>query len=575
MFRSMRSKMILVMLIVTGAAAVLITMIFYRRSAKMIEDNYVENLYARICQTGGALDEELEEIYFLAVQASCDEMILAKTKNYLAEGGEDRLVEIAGLLRDYSGRSGEMGSVYLVIPKNGIIVTSLDYPVYQREIPDKKADEIKKIAQTTLTPALMEDPLRQSDNILAFASPVEDDNGKVCAYIMCNLKERSLYYKYLDGLEDGKSSKAFILDGDGRIVSAKKAEYVGQIRVREQENDKGQEIMEGQDMISVQCQMDFSGYSFWMEREKSEVLADLREIRSFLAVILLAVLGSAAVIMVFITRAMYHPLKKLTETMELVGGGELEQRVEVTTQDEIGILSREFNDMLGHIQSLIRQLVQEEVLKKDAELEALQYQITPHFMYNTLNSIKYAALLKGEQQIGGLLDDFIELLQASINKKGRFITVAEELHFAENYLNLQRMRYEEEIVVDYQMPEETLGCFLPRLMLQPLVENAILHGLDLRAGRNRIIIGGKIEDGLLCLWVQDNGRGMTKEQTEQILQEKHKKDRGLSKIGVANVKERLKLYYGGAGRIVYESTEEGTKVSIYLPAYKEQDKYAL
>ncbi len=312
-----------------------------------------------------------------------------------------------------------------------------------------------------------------------------------------------------------------------------------------------------------------------METEKKEVLADLREMRFYLAAILLAVLGSAAVLMVLITKAMYQPLRRLTETMSLVSGGELERRVEVTTKDEIGILSAEFNDMLGHIESLIGQLVQEEMLKKDAELEALQYQITPHFMYNTLNSVKYAALLKGEAEIGGLLEDFIELLQASINKKGKFVTVAEEIHFVKNYMNLQRMRYEEEIETDYQIQQEALPCFLPRLMLQPLVENAILHGLDLRAGRNRIVIGGNVDKGQLQLWVQDNGRGMTKEQMEELLQQKQKKARGLSGIGVANVKERLRLYYGSAGRVVCESSEAGTKICLCLPAYREQDRYAL
>lgn len=203
-----------------------------------------------------------------------------------------------------------------------------------------------------------------------------------------------------------------LLDEDGRIVSAKTLEDAGR------SYDAGQEAAAEQDMICVQYRTDFLGYSFQMETEKKEVLADLREMRFYLAAILLAVLGSAAVLMVLITKAMYQPLRRLTETMSLVSGGELERRVEVTTKDEIGILSAEFNDMLGHIESLIGQLVQEEMLKKDAELEALQYQITPHFMYNTLNSVKYAALLKGEAEIGGLLEDFIELLQASINKKG-------------------------------------------------------------------------------------------------------------------------------------------------------------
>lgn len=548
MFHSMRSKMILMMLAVTASLTVVITMIFYGRSADQIEENYVENLYARIRQMGEALDESLGEIYFLTVQASCDEDILAKTKDYLASGEEERLAEIAQLLRMYSKRNVDVGSIYLMLPQ-------------------------EKIAETTLTPQLIEDPLRESGHLLVFSSPVEDSDGRICAYIMSNLTERSLYYNYLDGLEDGKTSKAMLLDGTGRIVSAKELFEVGQNHEAKQEN--GEKPENEQEMISVQYQMDFFGYSFWMEREKSEVLFDLKEIQAFMAVILAAVFGIGAVLIILITRAMYQPLKNLTETMELVSGGELFRRVEVTAKDEIGTLSKNFNDMLAHIESLIGRLVQEEMLKKNAELEALQYQITPHFMYNTLNSIKYAAQLRGEEEIGGLIEDFTELLQASINKKGRFVTVADEVHFAQNYMNLQRMRYEEEIVVDYQVQEEAFACFVPRLVLQPLVENAILHGLDLKAGKNRIVIGGRVEEGRLCLWVEDNGRGMSEAQIEQLLQENHKKEKGLSGIGVSNVKERMQLYYGEAGKVTCVSSEAGTKVCMCLPAYKEQDRYAL
>ena len=569
MFRSMRSKMILVMLAVTGCAVVLITVMFYQRSAGMIEEDYVENLYGRVRQMGDALDESLKEIYFLTVQASCDEEILSEAEDYLSGGKEECLTNLAGMLRSYSDRNSEAASVCLVIPRKQMIVTSLEYPVYQKGISEDKIEEIRKTGMTSLTPALIGDPLQKQEHILVFVSPVEADNGEVCAYVMSCLKERTLYYNSLDKLEDGRTSRAVLLDEDGRIVSAKTLEDAGR------PYNAGQEAAAEQDMICVQYRTDFLGYSFQMETEKKEVLADLREMRFYLAAILLAVLGSAAVLMVLITKAMYQPLRRLTETMSLVSGGELERRVEVTTKDEIGILSAEFNDMLGHIESLIGQLVQEEMLKKDAELEALQYQITPHFMYNTLNSVKYAALLKGEAEIGGLLEDFIELLQASINKKGKFVTVAEEIHFVKNYMNLQRMRYEEEIVTDYQIQQEALPCFLPRLMLQPLVENAILHGLDLRAGRNRIVIGGNVDKGQLQLWVQDNGRGMTKEQMEELLQQKQKKARGLSGIGVANVKERLRLYYGSAGRVVCESSEAGTKICLCLPAYREQDRYAL
>ena len=227
--------------------------------------------------------------------------------------------------------------------------------------------------------------------------------------------------------------------------------------------------------------------------------------------------------------------------------------------------------MLDDIQDLIGRVIEEERQKKDAELEALQYQITPHFMYNTLNSIKYAALIKGEKELGGLIGDFVELLQASINKKGTLITVADELHILKNYIHLQEFRYQGSFAVFYDVQQETFGCYIPRLILQPLVENALLHGIDMKGKEGQLIIRGRVEGERLILSIIDNGRGMTQEQIDTLLHSKAKKTNGLSAIGVPNVRERLELYYEDKGGLIYESSEQGTTASIFLPVQREQE----
>lgn len=578
MFRKMRSKVLAAIAVIIVLLTAVITALFYWKSSEMVESNYVQNQYARIRQVGESFDESLKEIYMLTVQASCDPAIVEQVSKYQKNQEEETLIEIADLLREYSRRRTDTGAVYLVFPEAQVIVTSKEYPIYETAVNSERIKEIIRAAKQTMTPSLMADPIRTSSDILTFTSAVTDSQGNAVAFLMNNVEERTLYYKYLDGLEDQKNSRAVLLDPEDCIVSSRQRREVGepygsadfiwkeQIGAKESKDHK---------MLGIECSASFSGFRFFVEIEKQEVLADLRSLRYFLAGVLMVSVCAAGVLAVFITRTMYQPLRRLTETMEKVSDGDLDQRVEVTTKDEIGILSEDFNQMLEHIRTLIDQLIKEEMLKKDAELNALQYQITPHFMYNTLNSIKYAALLKGENEIGGLLDDFIELLQASINKKGAFVTVAEEVHFVENYMNLQSMRYEEKIQVDYEIKNEAEGYFLPRLILQPLVENAILHGLDLKCGRNHILIGAYVDKDRLWLTVRDNGRGMTPKQIQRLLEENEKKTRGLSGIGVANVKERLTLYYGNAADIHYESNNEGTTVRICLPAYKERDQYAL
>lgn len=579
MIRSIRSKVLLATIGITLITVLSITIVFYIRSSEMIEKNYGENLYARVRQMGEAFDNSLQEIYYLTVQASCDEEVLARVQQYESTKDEGELEEIAVLLRDYQKRYQEIGSVYLVLKDEHVIVTSQDYPVYEKKVDEEKVRAVESASEVSITPKALHDPLRDASSILSFVSPVTDDQGNVLAYLMNNMEERTIYYQYLDTLDEGEASDALILDGNYRIVSAKDQEELGtefRNEALDEEQENGILNEEDSSMLGITYQAPFTGFHFFMEVEKKAILEDLREIRYFLALFLLLFSGVSAVIAYFITGAMHRPLRNLTETMEQISQGDLEQRVEITTNDEIGILSRDFNNMLEHIQGLIEQLVKEKMLKKDAELEALQYQITPHFMYNTLNSIKYAALIKGEKEIGGLVEDFVELLQASINKKGTFVTVAEELHFLENYVSLQRVRYEGKFTVKYQVEPQADGCFLPRLMLQPLVENAILHGLDMKNDDSQITVSAWVKEEVLHISVKDNGRGMTAGQIENLLEsKKEKKTSGLSGIGVVNVKERLHLYYGDAGGISYESGSGGTTANLYLPAYKEQGKYAL
>ena len=299
---------------------------------------------------------------------------------------------------------------------------------------------------------------------------------------------------------------------------------------------------------------------------------DLRQARRdyvmILAVFLLLSLFPAA----YLTNAIYRPLGKLTDAIREVSAGDLETRIEISSGDETELLAGEFNQMLGKLEELIRQLLEEEQRKKDAELEALQYQITPHFMYNTLNAIKCSALLKGERELGAVIEDFIELLQACVNKKGAFLTVAEDIRILERYIRLQEFRYDGQFSIQYEIAPEAGDCLVPRLVLQPLVENALLHGLDMKTKDGKLVIRAEMKESMLYLSVQDNGRGMTREQIHRLLHSEVRKTRGLTAVGVPNVRDRLKLYYGDRAGLRYESGEAGTTAVVCLPASTENGR---
>lgn len=570
MLQSIRSKVLLAILVVTIVTACSITVVFYFKSAGMIEENYSTNLYGRVKQTVTSLDDSLQEIYYINVKAASDINMVQYIKEYRSSHSGEALDGIAELLRNYRTEYKDLSSLYFIFPDERIAVTSEDYPVCKRDIPEAEIEKIRRTETEEAVPIMFGDMVHDTGKQLSCIQAVTDDDGIVLGYMLANTEERTLFYEYLEPVYDEKVSKALILDKNREIVTSKDYESVGQVYegVDRLPSTSGIESQDARE-IRIFYQGAFSKCGLYMDIQKSEALRDLKQMQIFLVAIFLLFLMIGGILATSITRAMYKPIKNMTDTVEKVSKGDLSLRVDVTTEDEIGTLCREFNHMLDNLEDLIARVIEEERLKKDAELEALQYQITPHFMYNTLNSIKYAALIKGEKELGGLIGDFVELLQASVNKKGTFISVADELHILKNYIHLQEFRYQGSFDVEYDIAKDAYGCYIPRLILQPLVENAILHGIDMKGGNGRLVIRGRVEGTRLTLSVIDNGRGMTKEQIEELLSSKAKKTNGLSAIGVPNVRERLELYYEAEGGITYESSENGTTATIFLPADRE------
>lgn len=567
MLQSIRSKLLFAILAVTMITACSITVVFYFKSAGMIQDNYAMNIYGRVKQTVSSLDASLQDIYYINVKAASDGDMISQINRYRENGSSEALDGIAEILRSYRTEYKDLSSLYLVLPNERLAVTSEDYPVCKRDIPEAALERIRQSQMEEAVPLMFDDIVHDTGKQLTCIQAVTGDRGEILGYILANTEERTLFYEYLEPVCDGKVSRALILDKNGEIVTSRDYESVGQV-FDAKGSLSGINGIDDRDAgeIRIFYQGAYSKCALYMDIRKSEVLKDLQQMGVFLAAIVLLFLALGAALATSITRAIYRPIRHMTDTVEKVSQGDLSLRVDVASSDEIGILCGEFNHMLDNLEDLIARVIEEERLKKDAELEALQYQITPHFMYNTLNSIKYAALIKGEKELGELIGDFVELLQASINKKGTFISVADELHILENYIHLQEFRYQGSFEVEYDIAKEALGCYIPRLILQPLVENAILHGIDMKEKKGRLIIKGRVENDRLTLSVIDNGRGMTREQINTLLTSRAKKTNGLSAIGIPNVRERLALYYEENGGIRYESDENGTAAVIFLPA---------
>lgn len=453
----------------------------------MIEENYSGILYGRMQQTVKDLDESLKEIYYVDTRAAWDEALRENVRSYISTKNEDNLETVAELLRNHSREYKDINSLYFVFPGEKMAVTSEEFPVNKQGLAKKDIQKLEEEQADNSFPVVVESLIHEGDSFLSVIQKVEDDNGNVLGYVAADIKERTIYYEYLESVNDEKITTILLVDRNNEIITSGDYSDLGKTFPEIIDHDVPDEngYFEENGVISFFSRGGFSSCGLYLEVPKKEVLSGLSEMRLFLIGIFGAFFVMAVLLALWLSRVVCGPLKSMTSTVEKVGEGDLSLRTEVVTSDEIGTLGKEFNHMLDYIEDLIAKVIEEEQQKKDAELEALQYQITPHFMYNTLNSIKFAAFLKGEKELAGLIGDFVELLQASINKKGSFLSVADEIHILKNYIHLQDFRYQGSFQVEYNISEEAYSCYIPRLISSRLWRMRFSMGLISRGRRER------------------------------------------------------------------------------------------
>lgn len=296
---------------------------------------------------------------------------------------------------------------------------------------------------------------------------------------------------------------------------------------------------------------------------------DILNRAAFIKNITLAVMGiillTAVLLSNLLAKIVTTPLAELTIKVRQVKAGNLDVPFEAQFPEEIGVLNGGISELLARVRTLIEQVRLEQEQKRLAELDTLQAQIKPHFLYNTLDSIKQLCELGETREAGAMVAALAKFFRISISNGREVISIAEELEHIRNYLVILKMRYADQFDYDIRVSPETYPCEIIKLTLQPLVENAIYHGIKEKRGPGQIIIDGYIQDDQVILEVRDNGAGMTEETLERVRQMRGKDESGHG-LGLANVARRLQLHYGPEYGLEIESTPGiGTCVRVQLP----------
>ncbi len=355
----------------------------------------------------------------------------------------------------------------------------------------------------------------------------------------------------------------YITDQDGKLVfeesrfSGKNQNYDLTYSEFLEQRDRG-----STDYIILCEQSNTTGWTVWLYQPVGLAGEAMRPIGVMAGVTILICIF-AAVLAYFITSGMVSSrIERLTHFMQEVQEGSMDMQMESDDRDEIGMLYRGFGSMMKRIRTLINEVYLSKITQKEAELKALQAQINPHFLYNTLSLINWKALAAGEEDISRMTLTLSTFYRTALNRGRNVLQVETELSNTRAYLEIQSMLHDGDFDYEIEAQTEILQCESLNLILQPLVENAIHHGIEEKTdGRGKITVRGWKEDNCVWFMVEDNGVGMEQEVADKILTMESKG------YGVRNVDERIRLCYGEKYAMKVESVVgKGTKMTIHFPA---------
>lgn len=293
----------------------------------------------------------------------------------------------------------------------------------------------------------------------------------------------------------------------------------------------------------------------------------LIELRNSIILISIFTACLTIILCLSITKAIIRPIHKLSRTMARFGNGDFTAKSDIISNDEVGKLSQSFNQMADSINTLVSTVYEQKILNQQAEMKAMQMQINPHFLYNTLETINWMARIKKVDEIGDVAKHLGDLMRSTIEDED-LVPIAKEVKNLKDYIYIQKFRYGDKFEATIDIGPALDFLAIPKLVIQPILENAIVHGIEPMIGKGRVKVTGTLKDGIVWIVVQDNGVGMTEETVLKILSDSFElKNEGHTLIGIRNVEKRIRLCYGDDyGLLLQSSPGNGTKVTIRFPA---------
>ncbi|NLK28444.1 MAG: sensor histidine kinase [Clostridiales bacterium] len=398
---------------------------------------------------------------------------------------------------------------------------------------------------------------------------------KELGFINIEVDESVLTGSFSDLSED--DSRIFICDDMGNIIASSDDDFTPidsnnssyyNTMIADDNANYVSYVEDGKKYVAIYSSFNYGKWYVVKTIPEAILYADVNRMQLYSIIGLIIPLIIMINAIVIYTKKITKPIEVMMLQMQEVEAGNLNVMVETNVYNELDDLSDSFNHMVNQIKKLMEDIVKVEQNKNELELEVLHAQINPHFLYNTLNTIRWMAKIKGEDSIADALIALVKLLRVSISFGNNMITLQEEIQYIENYILIQKLRFNQLFEIHYDIKEGHKRLNIPKLILQPIVENSLIYGIDEAEKREEPIIieiFTREQEEYVEIVVRDNGNGIEQEILNNIFKQEANINR-FSKVGLNNVNQRLKLYLGEAyGLQIVSSLNEGTTVIIRVP----------
>ncbi len=383
----------------------------------------------------------------------------------------------------------------------------------------------------------------------------------------------------LDEVTLGNGGYIYLMDSKGEIIWHPKFELIASGRVKENnlvaagyDDGSREEVFNGTSQTVVTKTVGYTGWKLVGVIKGTGISLNMLKTRLFIVFVILLIIFIVIIINSYISFRVTNPIRELEKSVKELEEGNLDADIYMGGSYEVQHLGKSVQDMKFRIKGLMQDIVNEHEEKRKSEFDSLQAQINPHFLYNTLDIIVWQIENEKQSEAVHTVTALARFFRLSLGKGKNIVTVKDEIDHVKNYLMIQHMRFKNKFDYEFDIAEDVLELPSLKLMLQPLVENAIYHGMEFMDGDGLIMVKAWREENELYFSVADNGLGMTEDKVEMILTGKSSSGNGRgSGIGVKNVNERIKLYFGEAyGLTIDSEPDEGTKVTIHLPVKAER-----